>query len=528
MSDNVYCGHNRQSLLDSLGGTEVPLATEEVSPEEDELLRTSEVGVSNAEIQQAAKQDLDLLAALAMPTVFKYLFPDVYKKGVWPWLISYVHTMRTFPQLALGLPRGFAKTTFMKLFLLYVILFTKRKFILVAAANATLAQNIVSDVMDMLEEPNIKKVFGDWKLGAEQDTQAIKKFGYRGRNIIIAAIGAEGSLRGLNLKHSRPDVMIFDDIQSRDCADSQVQSDSLERWMVGTAMKAKSPDGCMFLFLGNMYPTKHSILRKLKKNRNWVKFITGGILADGTSLWEDLQPVAQLYREFENDLEAGHPEIFFAEVLNDENASANSLIDLSRLPDLPYEEGDIPQGNFIIIDPSTDKSRADNVAIGYFEVYDGSPVLRKLKADRMSPGETIRNALHFALTYNCRLVLCEANAYQYTFLYWFQFMCQQLGIVGIECAPIYSGIKSKNSRILTAIRSYAEGEIFIAEECQAEVHLEITQFNPLKTDNTDDVLDLLAYAPKVLSEFGEHVKICNLIDQQEFEAIEVPELNTCF
>ena len=64
-------------------------------------------------------------------------------------------------------------------------------------------------------------------------------------------------------------------------------------------MKAKSPEGCMFLFVANMYPTKTSILRKLKSNPTWVKFIAGGILADGTSLWEDLQPIQQLLSEFE-------------------------------------------------------------------------------------------------------------------------------------------------------------------------------------------------------------------------------------
>ena len=140
--------------------------------------------------------------------------------------------------------------------------------------------------------------------------------------------------------------------------------------MVGTAMKAKSPHGCMFLFLANMYPTKWSILRRLKNNPNWVKFIAGAILADGTSLWEDLFPIKQLYKEFENDLAMGKPEIFYSEVLNDENAAANNLINLSALPDRPNEEGDIPAGKFIIIDPATDKHNEEAVSIGYFEVHE--------------------------------------------------------------------------------------------------------------------------------------------------------------
>jgi len=516
-----------ETLLESLGGVEETpqqVANLAVPPAEESV---KQVGIQAQEIQAASKQDLDFLAALIMPTVFTFAFPPVFKT-VWTWLLSYIHQVRIFPQLALGLPRGFGKTTLMKIFVIYCILFTDKKFILVISATANLAENILSDIIDMLEEPNVKQVFGDWRLGIEKDTQALKKFGFRGRNIILAAIGAEGNLRGLNIKNARPDVMLFEDVQSRECADSKVQSTSLENWIVGTAMKAKNPTGCMFLFVANMYPTEHSILRKLKANPTWIKFIAGGILADGTSLWEELQPIEQLLKEFQNDRAMQHPEIFYAEVLNDEKAAANNLIDLSQLPPVPHEEGDIAAGSFIIIDPATDKLDSDAVSVGYFEVHNALPILMKVKEDRLSPGKTIRTALKYALTYNCRLIAIESNAYQYSLLYWFDFICQQLGISGIECVPIYSGIRSKNSRILTMLKSYAAGEIFVHDDCKLEVHIQITAFNPLITKNTDGILDLLTYAPRVVVEFTQYIIAGNIIEQQEFNAIEVPEFNSPF
>lgn len=496
------------------------------APQEEDL-DIQELGASAEEIVAAAKFDLDFLAALIMPLIFTFCFPPVFK-SVWDWLVGYVNKPRTFPQLALGLPRGFGKTTLMKIFVIYCILFTKKKFILIISAKATLAENILSDVIDMLEEPNIKKVFGDWKLGVEKDTVALKKFGYRGRNITLAAIGAGTSLRGLNIKNTRPDVMIFEDIQSRECADSEVQSTALENWMVGTAMKAKSPSGCMFLFVANMYPTKWSILRRLKNNPKWVKFIAGGILADGTSLWEELQPIEQLYSEFENDLAMGKPEIFYSEVLNDENASSNNLIDLAKLPEVPYSEGDISAGNFIVIDPATDKLGSDEVSVGYFEIHDASPIMMDLEEGRFSPGKTIRVALTFALTHNCRLIAVESNAYQYSLLYWFDFICKQMQITGIQAVPVYSGVKSKNSRILEMFKAYSAGEIYVHERCKTVTHLQITQFNALRRDNTDGLLDLLTYAPKVVEEFGEYVVAGNIIESQEYNAIEVPDENWAF
>jgi hypothetical protein len=288
--------------------------------------------------------------------------------------------------------------------------------------------------------------------------------------------------------------------------------------------------GCLFIFVANMYPTKYSLLRKLKSNSSWTKFIAGGILSDGTSLWEDLQPIAQLEAEFRNDLEMGHPEIFYAEVLNDENASANNLIDLSKLPTLPCAEGDIPQGNFIIIDPSGQKTGSDNTAIGYFEVFDANPVLQSLVNKKLSPMDTIVIALEFALRNNCRLIAIESVAYQASLLYWFNFVCQQRGIHGIECVEIYPGGYSKNSRILGMLKEYAQGDIFVSNAHKAEVHLQITQWNPLKKDNVDDVLDLLTYARKVIEMFGEFVTSWNVITQQEGDAIPIlaEGSNSCF
>lgn len=482
----------------------------------------TEAAFNSQEVHELAKNDLDFLAALAMPTIFQFCFPPVLK-AVWQWLLAETFKIRSFPQLALGLPRGFAKTTLIKVYILFCILFTQKKFILIISATATLAENILSDVIDMLEEPNIKKVFGDWKLGVEKDTQSIKKFGFRNRNITLAALGAGTSMRGLNIKNERPDVMIFEDIQTREQADSQIQSENLEKWMVGTAMKAKSPTGCTFIFVANMYPTKWSLLRKLKANPTWVKFIAGGILEDGTSLWEELHPIAQLEKEFQNDLAMGRPEIFYAEVLNDENASSNNLIDLSLLPPLPYTQDDRPPpaGKFIIIDPSGNKSNSDATAIGYFEVHDARPVLTELINERMSPGDTIRNAISLGLRNNCRLIAIESVAYQATLAYWFQFVCEQQGLIGFEAVEIYPGGWSKNARILAMLKSYAAGEIFVDYTCKPQVHLQITQFNPLKTDNTDDVLDLLTYAPKVIEMYGAYLISNDIIMSQEMANIPI-------
>lgn len=458
-----------------------------------------------SDIIKISKEDPNFLAGMAMPEVFEYSWPPIFI-AIWSFLTITAQKSRDFSKLAIGIPRGFGKTTVIKLFILFCILFTRKQFIVVISSNSGHAENIISDVADMLSEPNIRATFGDWKAGVITDTQKKKVFSFRGRNIILAAVGSGGSIRGLNVKNERPDVMIFEDVQTREEADSKLVSDNLFKWMLGTAMKAKSPKGCLTLFIANMYPTEHSILKKLKHNKYWTKFIVGGILEDGTSLWEELQPIAQLIEEYQNELESGHPEIFFSEVLNDEDASVNNLVDLAALPKLELPDNEIALGKFVIIDPATDKTNADSVAIGYFEMHSINglvrPVLMDLVNESLSPGDTIRKTIGLCSKWGCYFVVIEANAYQYTLKYWSELICAQLGIQGIQFIDIYSGKSSKISRILNMFKAYKAGEIYVAPDCVTQVHHQIRGYNPLKANNVDDVLDLMTYAPKVIETYG--------------------------
>lgn len=504
-----------EELLESIGGL-APTKPAEAAE------TVASASYEREQVYEAARNDLDFLAALAIPLVFRFAFPPVLKTA-WSLMVQATGKVRDFTQLALGIPRGHAKTTVIKLFILFCILFTSRKFILVISATASLAENILADVVDMLDEPNIKAVFGDWRLGIEKDTQNIKKFTFRGRNIILAAIGAEGSLRGLNLKNERPDVMLFEDVQTRECADSQVQSETLERWMVGTAMKAKSPMGCLFIFIGNMYPTKYSILKKLKENPRWIKFINGAILADGTALWPEQQPLEQLLGELENDIAMGHPEIFLAEVLNDDTAGVQTRVDVSRVQDCHYsaEHSEMAQGKFIVIDPATDKNGADPVTITQFYVFDATPVAIEIKESQLSPGETIKEALKMAFRHNCRVICVESNAYQYSLLYWFDHISKQLGIAGMHFCELYSGTKSKNGRIADMIKQLNVGEILLAKEVRSLVLHQIFSWNPMKRDNVDGILDTLTYAPKAIELYGPLMETATTIINADYETAAV-------
>ena len=497
-------------IISKLGIEEEVAALEELSGEEsspslvDSSSGTDSIGYDRDQIEEYARRDLNFLAGLAMPEVFEYLFPPMFL-AIWQWLIGYVHQSRTFPKLALGIPRGFAKTTFVKLFILYCILFTTRRFILIVSSTESHAKNIISDVMNFLDEPNIQKVFGDAGLGVTIDKQEFKRFAYRGRTISIAGIGATGSVRGLNVGHARPDIMIFEDFQTKEDSKSLELSKALLERMTGTIMKAKDPKGCVYLYIGNMYNTPGCILKILRKAANWLKFVVGGILADGTSLWEDLHPVSQLLEEFEADKAIGQEDVFYAEVLNDELSGISAGIDVSTINISPFTSHDTPQGKFIVLDPSGEKETSDKNAIGYFETYDGSPVFTEAVQGHWSPLQLIVNALILALKTKTSCIFVENVAYQASLLFWFEHVCKTVGLTGFNFLPISPKGKSKNSRIKDALKSLVstKKELYVHQRILPLLRQQAIDWNPNAKHNVDELLDLLAYSQDVIVTYSD-------------------------
>lgn len=460
-------------------------------------MSTADLNVSSAEAIEGAKHDLNFLGALAFASAFIYLFP--------PFFITLFHLLTSstakIQKFALGIPRGFGKTTFVKLLVVWYILFSDKRFILIIAASEAKAVNILLDICDLLSTPNIRRLFGHWDAYLETDKTTTKVMNFRGREIVLWAAGAGTSVRGINRKNSRPDVMIMDDIQEREDAPNKELADKLTTWMLSTLMKARSVFGCTYIFIGNMYP-QNSILEKLKNNRQWTSFVVGGILADGTSLWEDLKPIEELLEEYESDLQMGHPEVFISEILNSTDIALASGIDVGKIPLIPsYYLTDEPgEGAFILIDPSSGKKSGDDCTIEHYELRDGVPVMDELLAGTFTPLETIKQAIEIGLRRNTRCIGVESVAYQSTLLFWFEHYCEQEGITGFRLIELSPKGKVKNNRIKQGLVKLLAGEIYLHPNVRSLVISQIIEWNPLKTNNRDDIIDPLGYVEEMLQE----------------------------
>jgi hypothetical protein len=457
----------------------------------------------------AAQTDANFFAALCLPSIFKYLFPPIFI-ALWQWIVANLQIEKGFHRLAIGLPRGFGKTIFLKLIVVYAILFTDRKFILVVCNTEQLAENFIADVVDVLDSANIRSIFGNWRNNVEKETLHLKKFYFRGRPIILAALGVGGSPRGLNIKYVRPDFIIMDDMQSKEQAESAVESVRTFSWMVGTLLKTNDPERCLYIFVGNMYPYPGSILKKLKHASTWLSFITAAILEDGESIWPELKPVPVLLAELKNDTELGHPEQFYAEVMNDENAGSKHGLDVTLIKPAPdwLTDDDAPAG-CVIIDPSVGKKKSDDVIVAAVLFHD-KPLVREFAAKpdgsrKLDPRETIKAAFQLCFKYNISTIFVEAVAYQATLAYWINYFAKELGISGINVIELYPKAGTKNARIYGTLKSMAKAnpddmEILVHKDVRDEFVDQAVNWNPLKTDNRDDMLDIPTYIPQILVE----------------------------
>jgi hypothetical protein len=504
---------------------------------------------SRDDVINLCKTDLNFLAAFCLPDVFTHFFPDTHL-AVWALLTEAVSKnpdptkfglapdfAMEFLKLALGLPRGHAKTTMLKLFTFYCIVFTDRQFPIIVCAREDLATNFLSDVADILSSHNVTQTFGDWRLALEKDEAHFKKFSFLGRDIILIATG-KGSVRGLNVKNRRPDVMIMDDFQKDEDSYSETLADKDLRWMLGTLMKLKDPHRCLYVYIGNMYASKGCILRKLKENKNWISFIVGAILSDGQPIWPELHSLQSLMSEFENDASMGKPEIFFAEVMNDPDSGVNGVIDTNKIPPNPYVDDPVCTGRFVIIDLATDKPGADDVTIGLYGIYGGLDIVcERMLIGAFDPERCIKEALVLAIQNGATVIASEGGGYQATFLFWLHKYLEEFNITGIHCVEITSGGVPKNGRIgqwlkriLPSKRKDGDGydppHEFLSALVRNTVIWQISQFKPKRRDNKDDIIDNCAYAHKVMELFGDLIAIPSLSEELHFEQAHVIEFNT--
>ncbi|EDO29124.1 predicted protein [Nematostella vectensis] len=462
---------------------------------------TKEVRIDPAEAYERGKLDLNFFASLLIPSVMRTPFPDFYC-GIFRIITNRnPEQLRKILRFALGLPRAHAKTTFVKVLICWLIVYDKISFVAILCANMDLASELMSDVSDMLGSSNCEAVYGLWARQLTVDNKEQKKCLYHKRDVILIAKGADGAVRGLNIKHKRPDLIFCDDAQTKENDDSPTERVKFRKWLVAM-FKIITPDPVdrLIIYVGNMY-SEECILYQLKNNPRWISFITGAIKANGEPLWPELHSLEDLYESYEHDAALNEADVWFAEVMNDPVSRTTSLL-TEQLPEYKYNvEEQIPDGVFVTIDPAGFRENSDDNVIVLHYVFDGKGHVVSIDAGIKDPEQLIKAALTIAIEHGASLIGIEEAGYQQTLLFWMNKYITAWGIEGIHVVPLKHAGRSKETRIRLFIAELLSSNYYIVARAKAIFIWQAMMYKIGQKKNKDDILDACAYALDVRTNY---------------------------
>lgn len=471
---------------------ERPTNLADVKPSE-----TTEVGVDAFVAKERGKLDINFFASVLLPTVMLSELPPFYIATFKILVNRNPKDIGKILRFALGLPRGHAKTTFIKIIISWLIAYDVISFPVIVCATDDLAEALMADIAEALASDNMIAIFGriDFTTDSKQEKQAY----YHKRAIIMKARGAGSALRGINIKHKRPDLIFFDDAQTKECDESPVESKRFKSWLVRT-FKIIAPAGNrLIIYVGNMY-SEECVLYQLKLSKSWVSLITGAILEDGEPLWPELHSLESLYESYIHDESLGEADVWFAEVMNDPISRATSLLDGMLSSSLLTDES-LPDGVFITIDPAGFRKVSDDNVIAVHYISDGKGHVRELETEIKDPEQLIIRALQLAVIHGASLIGVEDTAYQQTLLFWFNKYLKDFQINGIEIVPLKPKNRTKESRIRLFIAELYAKNYFLFDVVRTLFVFQAMKYKLGKLDNKDDILDCCSYGLDVRNEY---------------------------
>lgn len=462
---------------------------------------TNEFAVSISDAYERGRVDINFFAALAIPDTCVFKLPDFYV-AVWQIIVEgNPEDPEELLRFCLGLPRGHAKTTFIKILITWLIVYDKISFALIVCANAELAENLLSDINDILSSTNIESVYGFWGAALATDSAETKIAAYHSRAVVLVARGWSAGVRGINLKNKRPDFIFCDDVQTRKNDESPTERANLLAELTGTIFKAIAPRGRRtIVYVGNMY-SEDCILNQLRKNSSWISMITGAILANGIPLWAELHSLKELRESFNHDEQLGLAHVWFAEVMNDPKSILHSILP-SPLPESNQEDLVMDDGAYVIIDPAGFRIDSDDNVIAGFKKFDSCGYAVAMNRKLKDPSEIVQEAIRMALDIGATLIAVESVGYQQTLGFWINFFMRQMGISHIKVVELQPHGRSKESRIRQYISELYKGTQYIHSlENRREFTWQASLYKIGKRNNKDDILDAHAYSLDIRNEF---------------------------
>ncbi len=461
----------------------------------------NQVQMNTVELRKALRNDPEFFIQFFLGDELTFPVPDFHVETFT--LMTSIDVL----QLCFALPRDHAKTTLAKLACVWHLLFTDYQFIIYLSNVHAIAVPATNDIITFLECDNFRAAFGNVEFEVKRDGEGFYIFtisvpGVDGtlkqKLCIIKALGAGQSVRGINIKHRRPQLAVVDDLEDTDNIATEDLFMKLKRWFYGTFRKCLDKRGHKIIQIGNMISNK-CLLKEHCESKYWFSRRMGCLLANGKPLWPDAWTVDALKENFREYVNAGMMDIWFAEMMNLPLGSGRGLI---KPQDIHYRpgvnEGEIEYG-FITVDLAiSDKTWAHKTAVAVHGwVGDAWQVVELESGTGIDPIDLFWMITDMCFRWHICYVGIEAVAFQAALKKIYNWLLKANNIEGIEFVDVFA--QSRKVQRLAGWAAMIKAKEWYLTEGDYTLTTQLLEFDPKKRDgNDDDEIDACAYGPQMV------------------------------
>lgn len=408
-------------------------------------------------------------------------------------------------------PRGHAKSTTVDMtYPLWAGCFEQEEFIVIISDTYTQAAEFINALKDEFENnPKIKWLFGNMKGDDWQDGEFVLSNGIK-----YAAKGSGMKIRGIRHRHTRPTLMIFDDIENDENIKSAEQRQKLYHWFTKAAIPALARGG-RAVVIGTILHFDSLVNKVMKQQdvfKSWQTRVFYAITTeeDGTerALWPEHRSLEKLraMRDDPSDQDFIGSITFAQEYQHKPFSEEDAIIQPDWIKEC--EPSQVPDkharlARVLTIDPAaSERQTADFTAMIVADLYtDGNVYIRAIRNQRTSPSVTADTIRELDEIYKPQVIGIEKGALGLVF----RDLLEGLPVIGLEPD------KDKVRRLLAVSRFFEAGRVYTVKNIQnGQAFRE--QLIEFPKGTHDDMVDAAAYAVRLLFVEGE-----NQVSSKDFQ-----------
>jgi len=218
-------------------------------------------------------------------------------------------------RLAIAAPRGHAKSTIVSLvYVLWCVLYSKEKLVLIASNTITQAMALLKDIKDQLKRnPLIVSDFPEVCCAKNPKPWRDSRIQLP-NGTMIRVYGVGQNPRGIKNDKDRPGLIIADDLESEEQAQSEEQRDKLRSWFRATLLNTGHPHTNVIV-IGTILHQDSLLAALVDRDRspgwNGRKYKAVEKFSDNPQLWERWSSIFCSREEYEGNIGPEAAKLYF-------------------------------------------------------------------------------------------------------------------------------------------------------------------------------------------------------------------------